>query len=176
MPTWPESDQSLSQPLCKALIDGCSQLVWQVAIKALRTGEEPLSSVGKVSRHCLSCCCYLTKAKYIHRELYIWQRLHHPHVTKLLGIMTASNTIIPGHSICMISPFREKGNLYTYLERHPDVDKIALVGGEFIWRSLRANDGVIATRSCRWPQVSPYFPALPYRTSRYQAPEHSGGR
>ncbi|KAF8602010.1 kinase-like protein [Ceratobasidium sp. AG-I] len=51
------------------------------------------------------------------RELHTWSKCRHPNVVQLLGLVEFRN------QIGMVSYWVENGNLPSYLEKHPDVDR-----------------------------------------------------
>lgn len=57
----------------------------------------------------------------------MWEKLHHPRITPLLGYMRSTNDIILGDSPFLVSPFYANGNLQVYLYKNPSADRLALV-------------------------------------------------
>ncbi|KAG6832997.1 hypothetical protein H0H87_012583 [Tephrocybe sp. NHM501043] len=57
------------------------------------------------------------KSKAFFRELLLWSRLKHPNILPLLG---ASKV----HRFMLISPWMDNGNLRTFLELHPEHDRL----------------------------------------------------
>lgn len=55
------------------------------------------------------------------RELYIWSKVEHMNVQKLIGVIMFQGRL------GMISPWMEKGDLRKYLRSHPGADRYQLV-------------------------------------------------
>jgi len=70
------------------------------------------------------------RATYAHgtqtfcREAVVWKHLTHPNVLPLLGV-----TIGPYQ---LISKWVSGGNLLGYVQKHPDADKLRLVGVPYV--------------------------------------------
>ncbi|KAK0486542.1 hypothetical protein IW261DRAFT_1456002 [Armillaria novae-zelandiae] len=54
------------------------------------------------------------------REALVWRQLHHPNILPFLGV----NGDLFDPSFCLISPWMKNGNLMSYLEEHPDHDRL----------------------------------------------------
>ncbi|KAF8135233.1 kinase-like domain-containing protein, partial [Mycena galopus ATCC 62051] len=52
-------------------------------------------------------------------EAFIWRQLNHPNILPFLGI---SKALFTGR-LCMIAPWMENGNLLSYLDAHPTVNR-----------------------------------------------------
>lgn len=96
----------------------------QVAIKVLRLAGQ---NTGKTQEFQAS----LKKIdKRLGKEMYVWQKLDHPRITKLVGYMKTSNKIIGGGDrACLVTLFRERGDLKVHLGKHPEADRMAIVSG-----------------------------------------------
>ncbi|ESK96338.1 hypothetical protein Moror_7124 [Moniliophthora roreri MCA 2997] len=57
------------------------------------------------------------------REALVWTQLNHPNVLPLLGV----NTELFQPALCLISPWMSNGDIVTYLEEHPDHDRLRSV-------------------------------------------------
>ncbi|KAG8974659.1 hypothetical protein FRC05_006993 [Tulasnella sp. 425] len=58
--------------------------------------------------------------KRLTKELEIWMGLKHPNITPLLGFVLLGD-------LCTISPWYSNGNVASYINQHPDADRIKLV-------------------------------------------------
>jgi serine/threonine protein kinase len=65
-------------------------------------------------------------------ELYTWSSLKHENIVELVGLAQFQG------QISMVSPWMENGPLPEYISRHPEVDRISLVGRWLRLISLRA--------------------------------------
>ncbi|KAF8709181.1 Protein tyrosine kinase, partial [Rhizoctonia solani] len=54
------------------------------------------------------------------REVYLWSKVHHPHIQELLGVVLFQGRV------GMVSPWRKHGNLRDYVKKHTNVDRYAL--------------------------------------------------
>ncbi|PBK74598.1 kinase-like protein [Armillaria solidipes] len=54
------------------------------------------------------------------QEALVWRQLHHPNVLPFLGV--SEDLFAP--SYCLISPWMVNGNIISYLETHPDHDRL----------------------------------------------------
>ncbi|CUA68332.1 Vegetative incompatibility protein HET-E-1 [Podospora anserina] [Rhizoctonia solani] len=79
----------------------------QVAIKAWRTNT-------------LEQCEYKT-VKRAARELFLWSRMEHPNVHRLLGVI-----MFRGQYLGMVSEWMPNGNLHEYLRKQPSADRYQL--------------------------------------------------
>lgn len=87
------------------------------------------------------------------RELYYWAKLQHPNVIPLLGLSLFRN------QISMISEWMENGNLMSFLELHPDAERLGFVSnsqgvspgahhsGGSAWTSAR---GYVISTTMEW--------------------------
>jgi len=82
----------------------------RVAVKVLRVTE---------SNDVLENC-----KRRLQREIRVWAALKHDNVTPFLGISCDFDR--PGLP-CLVSPFYAHGNIITYLENNPDVEKLFLI-------------------------------------------------
>ncbi|KAK0503541.1 hypothetical protein EDD18DRAFT_1063715, partial [Armillaria luteobubalina] len=53
-------------------------------------------------------------------EALVWRQLRHPNVLPFLGV--SQNLFAP--SYCLISPWMVNGNILSYLQAHPDHDRL----------------------------------------------------
>ncbi|KAJ3504259.1 hypothetical protein NMY22_g17981 [Coprinellus aureogranulatus] len=85
-----------------------AKTVSQVALKGLRntTADDPRSQ------------------ERFRREVEIWSRLKHDHILQLYGIVTNV-----GKHIHMVSPWQANGNILKYVENHPYINRLGLMGG-----------------------------------------------
>ncbi|GAB1519817.1 hypothetical protein RhiTH_002887 [Rhizoctonia solani] len=54
------------------------------------------------------------------REVYLWSKVHNPHIQELLGVVLFQGRV------GMVSPWRKHGNLRDYVKKHTNVDRYAL--------------------------------------------------
>ncbi|KAJ3873643.1 kinase-like domain-containing protein [Lentinula edodes] len=78
-----------------------------VCLKVLRI----FTSNGKVSQQVLKEFC---------EEALVWKQLDHPNVLPFIGV----NEILFSPSYCFISPWMKNGNIMTYLENHPEQNRL----------------------------------------------------
>lgn len=101
-----------------ALMDGS-----KVCIKRVRvyTRDGPEKAI-KVRRRCrrFSYSPPLTKLKAFCQEAVMWKRLADPNILPLLGV-----TLTP---LQLISDWMPGGDLPEYIKKHPDADRLDLVG------------------------------------------------
>ncbi|CAE6404251.1 unnamed protein product [Rhizoctonia solani] len=79
----------------------------KVAIKAWRS-------------EALEQCMYKT-LKRAARELFYWSKLEHRNIHQLMGVI-----VFKDQYLGMVSEWMENGNLYNYLQKHPDADRYQL--------------------------------------------------
>ena len=58
------------------------------------------------------------------QETLVWRQLRHPNILPFLGV--SEELFAP--SYCLISPWMINGNIMSYLEAHPDHDRLKSVG------------------------------------------------
>ncbi|KAG8956423.1 hypothetical protein FRC03_010858 [Tulasnella sp. 419] len=56
----------------------------------------------------------------LQREIYVWSSLNHPHIVPLIGYQFHPST-------CLLSPWYDYGHVMSYLQRHPNADRIKLI-------------------------------------------------
>ncbi|CAE6452967.1 unnamed protein product [Rhizoctonia solani] len=76
----------------------------KVAIKTLR-----MTSTGQSDDKLL---------KHATHEIYLWSRMKHENIHRLLGVI-----VVEGHSLGMVSEWMHNGNLRDYMLRHPGFDR-----------------------------------------------------
>ncbi|KAL5512336.1 hypothetical protein ACEPAG_3328 [Sanghuangporus baumii] len=81
--------------------------MYKVAVKKLRTHAMRNGSSEKA----------------LSKELYIWSKLDHPRILRLVGLYVDEN--YP----CLISPWSTNGTVLSYLENTPSADVVQLVAG-----------------------------------------------
>ncbi|KAK0439163.1 hypothetical protein EV421DRAFT_872811 [Armillaria borealis] len=62
--------------------------------------------------------------RYFCQEALVWRQLRHPNVLPFLGV--SKELFAPTY--CLISPWMVNGNIISYLEVHPDHDRLTSVG------------------------------------------------
>ncbi|KAG8896724.1 hypothetical protein FRB99_008689 [Tulasnella sp. 403] len=65
--------------------------------------------------------------KRLSREMFVWQRICHPRITPLLGFLRHASDFAGSDKPCLVSPYKENGNLKTYLIKHPTTDRLKLL-------------------------------------------------
>ncbi|KAJ3545922.1 hypothetical protein NMY22_g2256 [Coprinellus aureogranulatus] len=84
------------------------------------------------------------------REVELWSRLKHDHILQFYGIVTNI-----GKHIHMVSPWQENGNILKYVESHPYINRLWLMGGAASGLEyLHANKIVHGNMKCRTVQYS----------------------
>jgi len=94
----------------------------KVAVKVVRYGDKGALPVLEVSSFCApsSAMCHKMYQKLL-QEVYVWSKLDHQNVIKLLGVTTAFD-----HTVSVVSPLMSRGNVFDYVQ-NPDVDPRPLV-------------------------------------------------
>ena len=98
-----------------------------VCLKVLRI----FTSNGKVSQQVLKVFKNSSaQMMQVHRilqefceEALVWKQLDHPNVLPFIGV----NEILFSPSYCFISPWMKNGNIMTYLENHPEQNRLPWV-------------------------------------------------
>ncbi|KAK0459035.1 kinase-like domain-containing protein, partial [Armillaria novae-zelandiae] len=80
----------------------------QVCVKALR-----IFIVGEDRKKVIRDFC---------REALVWRQLRHPNILPFLGV--SEDLFAPSPSYCLISPWMVNGNILSYLQAHPDHDRL----------------------------------------------------
>ncbi|KAG8793747.1 hypothetical protein FRC12_001757 [Ceratobasidium sp. 428] len=79
----------------------------KVAVKKMLARNDPDSEKLKVLKHAA-------------REIYVWSQCNHRNVARLIGLVELDGQIV------MVSPWMENGNLRTYVNKYPQVDRMKL--------------------------------------------------
>ncbi len=98
----------------------------QVCLKVLRVfyPEGDQAKVLRVSREHTERNYLLNDLlQELCQEALIWRQLRHPNVIRFLGV--SKELFAPRY--CLISPWMVNGNIMSYLEAHPDHDRLASV-------------------------------------------------
>ena len=94
----------------------------KVAVKVVRYGDKSDLPVLEVSSlYAFSCTISHSLYQKLIKEVYVWSKLDHKNIIKLLGLTAASN-----HSLFIVSPLMSRGNAFHYVQ-DPDVDPRPLV-------------------------------------------------
>ncbi len=84
------------------------------------------------------------------QEALVWRQLRHPNVLPFLGI--SKELFTPRY--CLISPWMVNGDVMSYLEAHPDHDRLTSVCQTFMRELLRAEEiFFLAGSSCRRDKI-----------------------
>jgi len=96
-----------------------------VAVKAVRYGDKSALPVLEVSSlYALPSAMSHNMYQKLLKEAYIWSKLDHENVIKLLGVTTIFN-----HSLSLVSPLMSRGNVFDYMGQDPVIDPRPLVCG-----------------------------------------------
>ncbi|KAG8793745.1 hypothetical protein FRC12_001755 [Ceratobasidium sp. 428] len=79
----------------------------KVAVKKMLARHDPNSEKQKELKHAA-------------REIYVWSKCDHRNVARLIGLVELDGQIV------MVSPWMENGNLRTYVNKYPQVDRMKL--------------------------------------------------
>ena len=95
----------------------------RVCVKRVRVHTEEDIQESKVRSNAVTSPVrhHQRDPQMFYREAVMWKRLTHPNIVPLLGI-----TITP---IQLISTWMSGGGLVEYIKKHPDTDRLGLVGG-----------------------------------------------
>lgn len=66
------------------------------------------------------------------REAQLWSQLDHTNITPFYGISFDMGVPL---APCLVSPYYENGHIATYLQKHPDSDRMAMVSRIFLPRT-----------------------------------------
>ena len=96
----------------------------KVAVKVVRYSDKSAFPVLEVSSlYALSSAMFHNMYQKLLEEVYVWSKLDHENVIKLLGLTTTFD-----HSLSIVSPLMSRGNAFDYVQV-PGVDPRPLVCG-----------------------------------------------
>ena len=96
----------------------------KVAVKVIRYGDKSALPVLEVSSlYTLSFVMSHNMYQKLLKEAYVWSKLDHANIIKLLGLTAAFN-----HTLSIVSPLMSRGNAFDCVQ-DPDVDPRPLVCG-----------------------------------------------
>ena len=95
----------------------------KVAVKVLRYDNQSALLALKVSLLMIRvlCTCLTAMLQKVLNEVYVWSKLEHENVIKLLGITTFFN-----QTVSIVLPLMSRGNVFDYVQ-NPKVDPRPLV-------------------------------------------------